>query len=96
MVGGALLGLFGAIIIAASIATTVSSFGATTPLALLGLEIGASLIGAGLGISAGVVGCGIIGAGVFGLFRQTKSQKLATVMEGFSKITNSLVPPIVP
>lgn len=88
----ALLGLFGAVILIASVGAALVSFGIASPVSLVGITIGVSLIAETMAIGAGAVGAGIVGRSLFSLFRSKPIQEqLKGEMAQLSKEIGRLV-----
>lgn len=81
ILSGVALALLGAVIVAASVAVAVASFGVATPLSAMGIVIGASVVTAGVACAAGVVGLGAMTAGSILFFKGCPSQPKQTMYD---------------
>ena len=85
-IGGLLLKLAGAVIILASIAVALYSFGALSPLSVLGVSLGASLLAGGIAVGAGTLGAANVACGFWLSKPDPLKAKLANSLDEFSKL----------
>ena len=72
----ALLGLMGAVILVASVVIALGSFGIVSPLSVLVILMGISLIAQATSIGAGVIGASMVGRSLFSLFKPKSPSEL--------------------
>ena len=80
-VGGFLLGVLGAVIIAASVCAAVATFGTAFPLSAIGITIGTTIAAQATTITTCVGGAALLLSG-FGLFRNGLHDNVARKMHG--------------
>lgn len=75
-IGGLMLTLTGAAIIATSTLVALSSFGVLSPFSVAGITVGGSMLAGGIAVATGFAGLGVVGYGMYNLFYPPKNDMI--------------------